>query len=73
MSIAGSSSTKPTIHALYQYRDDWGNEHYLNAKIGGFKNEVAAIAAISKRSNTGIVTDSSNRVLFVVRNGTKVL
>lgn len=73
MSIAGNNTTKPTIHALYQYSDDWGNEHYLNAKIGGFKNESAAIAAISRRSKSGIVTDSSNRVLFIVRNGVKLV
>lgn len=57
------------MHALYRHRDEWGKYYYLNAKIGGFKNESAAIAAISKRSNSGIVTDSSNHVLFIVKDG----
>lgn len=61
------------LHALYHHRDVYGKCYYLNAKIGGFKTEASAIAAISRRSKSGIVTNSDNHVLFVVRNGTKVL
>lgn len=60
------------FHALYEWKDEWGKPHHLNAKIGGFKKETAAITAINRRSKVGYVTDSSNRVLFIVRNGIKI-
>lgn len=60
------------FHAIYEHRDEYNKVYHLNAKIGGFKSDTAAIAAIARRSAVGYVTDSNNRTLFIIRNGRKV-
>lgn len=60
------------FHAMYLFFDEWGKPHYANAKIGGFKRESAALAAINRRTKVGYVTDSCNSLLFAVRNGMKI-
>ena len=60
------------FHAMYEYADAYGIKRYHNAKIGGFKRDVAAVAAITRRGNVGYVTDSNNHVLFIVRNGRRI-
>lgn len=60
------------FHSLYLFTDEYQKQYYLNAKIGGFVNEKSAIAAIKRRSNNGVVTNSNNHVLFIIKNGVKI-
>jgi hypothetical protein len=57
---------------MYEYRDEYNKVYHLNARIGGFTKESAAIAAIARRSKVGYVTDDQSRILFVVRKGVKI-
>lgn len=57
------------VHGFYEHVDEWGKQYHLSAKIGGFKDESAAVKAIAKRGGVGYTTDHRNVVLNIVRNG----